>query len=316
MSILVTGGAGFIGNYVCRELLKDGEHVVCIDDFNDYYDPKLKEHRIKDLVQQKNFVLYRADIRNLGRLRKIFAKNKIKAVVHLAARAGVRASIENPLLYQSVNIEGTMNLLELGKAADNFVFASSSSVYGANTKIPFSEEDPVNTPMSPYAATKRAGELMCYAYHHLYKMPITCLRFFTVYGPMGRPDMSMFKFTKSILEGIPLAQFGDGTSKRDYTYITDNVSGIIAALRKPHSYEIINLGNSNPVELRRVIALIEKEAGKKAKVKQLCTQQGDVAVTFADIRKAKRLLGYHPKVRIEEGVANLVKWYKEYTKDL
>jgi UDP-glucuronate 4-epimerase len=315
MAILVTGGAGFIGSHVCRALIDEGEQVVCVDDFNDYYDPKLKEYRAATL-KNENFVLYRTDILNFEALKNIFSKHKIDSIVHLAARAGIRASIERPLLYNSVNVEGTLNLLELSKKVKNFVFSSSSSVYGASTKIPFSEEDPVNTPLSPYAATKRAGELMCYNYHHLYGIPITCLRFFTVYGPMGRPDMATYKFTKAILEGEELTQIGDGSSKRDYTFVADIVAGVLAALRKPQGYEIINLGNSQPIELRHVISLIEEETGKKAKIRQVPAHRADVAVTFANITKAKKLLGYEPSVNIEEGVKKVVTWYKEYTKGL
>ena len=313
MSILVTGGAGFIGSHLCRALLQKGEEVVCIDDFNDYYDPKLKEYRIRQ-IQSPKFFLYRADITDFEALKKIFSKHKIESVVHLAARAGVRASIQNPLLYEKINVQGTINLLELSKRVRNFVFASSSSVYGGNSKIPFSENDRVDNPISPYAATKKSGELICHTFHHLYKIPITCLRFFTVYGPMGRPDMVIFKFTKAILEGKELTRFGDGSSKRDYTYIADVVSGILAALKGQHDYEIVNLGNSKPIQLNHVISLIEKETGKKAKIKEMAVQEGDVPITYADITKAKKLLGYNPKVSIEEGIKNYVDWYKEYAK--
>lgn len=308
--ILVTGGAGFIGSHLCEALLKRGDSIVCADDFNDYYSPKIKEQNIKECLKSKNFRLYREDIRDLKKLKIIFDDNEITGVVHLAARAGVRPSIANPLLYEETNVKGTLNLLELSKNVKNFIFGSSSSVYG-NSKTPFSEEDRVDNPISPYAATKKAGELLCSTYHHLYNIPVTCLRFFTVYGPRGRPDMAPYKFTKLIDEGMEIEMYGDGSAKRDYTYITDVVSGILAALDKRSEFEIINLGNSKTVELNYFISLIEKLLSKKAKIRKMPMQPGDVNATWADISKAKKLLGWEPKVRIEEGMEKFVKWFGE-----
>jgi UDP-glucuronate 4-epimerase len=269
------------------------------------------EHNLED----QNFTFYRADIREKSEIENILKNNEIDTIIHLAARAGVRPSIQDPLLYQDVNVRGTMNLLELSKEYDikNFVFGSSSSVYGINEKIPFGEDDPVDKAISPYAATKKACETFCYTYHHLYGIPITSLRFFTVYGPRQRPEMAIHKFTRSINEGKVIEMFGNGKSRRDYTYISDIVNGIMAAVDKKLGYEIINLGNSNVVELRYLIQLIEENLGKSAIIKKRPDQPGDVPVTFADISKAQRLLGYEPEVRIEEGIENFVHWYKGVT---
>ena len=308
--ILVTGGAGFIGSNLIRRLLSDNKSVICVDDFNDYYSPLTKENNIKQFLGQKNFQLCRVDIRDFNSLKEIFSSNEISKVVHLAARAGVRPSLENPLLYEEVNLRGTMHLLELSKNVENFIFASSSSVYGNNKKIPFSEYDNVDKAISPYAATKKAGEVMCHAYHHLYNIPISCLRFFTVYGPSGRPDMAPYKFTKWIDEGKEVQRFGNGHSKRDYTYVDDIVDGVISALDKQFKYEIFNLGNSHSIELNYFIGLIEKELGKKAKIVELPSQPGDVNITYADISKSNNMLNFQPKVSIENGIAKFVKWYK------
>lgn len=308
--ILVTGGAGFIGSNLIRRLLADNKSVICVDDFNDYYSPLIKENNIKQFLGQKNFQLCRVDIRDFNSLKEIFSSNEISKVVHLAARAGVRPSLENPLLYEEVNLRGTMHLLELSKNVENFIFASSSSVYGNNKKIPFSEHDNVDKAISPYAATKKAGEVMCHAYHHLYNIPISCLRFFTVYGPSGRPDMAPYKFTKWIDEGKEVQRFGNGHSKRDYTYVDDIVDGVISALDKQFKYEIFNLGNSHSIELNYFIGLIEKELGKKAKIIELPSQPGDVNITYADISKSNNMLNFQPKVSIENGIAKFVKWYK------
>ena len=312
MKILVTGGAGFIGSHVCEALVNRGDNVVCVDDFNDYYEPKVKENNIKELIKNSNFKLYRADIRYFNSLNGIFEKETFDRVVHLAARAGVRPSIKNPLLYEEVNVKGTINLLELSRKykIKNFVFGSSSSVYGINKKVPFSESDEVNDIISPYAATKRAAELMCNVYHRLYGLKITCLRFFTVYGPRGRPDMAPHKFTKLVDEGKEVEVYGTTASKRDYTYIADIVDGIIVAVDKDLPFEIINLGNSKTVELKHLISVIENLVGKKAKIKQLPEQPGDVPLTYADISKARKLLGYAPKASIENGMGLFVEWYK------
>jgi len=313
MNILVTGCAGFIGSHVAEALLKRGDYVVGVDNLNDYYGVRIKKKNLRLLKNYSEFKFYKEDIRNYDKLKKIFKKEKPEKIVHLAARAGVRASIQNPLLYQDVNIRGTLNLLDLAKdyKARSFVFASSSSVYGNQKKVPFSETDKVDNPISPYAATKRAAELLCYTYHHLYNMRITCLRFFTVYGPRGRPDMAPYKFTKLIIQGEPIPKYGDGTTKRDYTYIADIVKGVISAVDKELGFEIINLGNNKPVELNEFIRIIERVTSKKAVIKQLPMQPGDVSITYADISKAQRLLGYKPDTSIEEGMKKFVEWYKK-----
>jgi UDP-glucuronate 4-epimerase len=312
-TILVTGGAGFIGSHVCEKLLEKNYKVICIDNFNDFYSPKVKEENLKECLKDNNFVLYREDITNFEGLKKIFEENKIDKIIHLAARAGVRFSITDPVLYEKVNIKGTINLLELAKEfkIKKFIFGSSSSIYGVNKKVPFSEDDKVENQISPYGASKRAGEMYCRVYHKLFGLKITCLRFFTVYGPRGRPDMAPYKFTKLISEAKEIKMYGDGSSKRDYTFVTDIVDGVIAASEKDFDFEIINLGDSNPIELKYFISLFEKNLGKKAKIKQLPMQPGDVPVTFADISKAEKLLNYRPKVKIEEGIKLLVEWFKE-----
>jgi UDP-glucuronate 4-epimerase len=310
--ILVTGGAGFIGSHVCEALLKEGFEVVCMDNFNDYYNPKYKQENIKDRLQNKKFTLLTKDFRDKD-IAKVFDKYDIHKVIHLGAQAGVRYSIENPILYLDVNVSGTLNLLEASRKNNvkHFVFGSSSSVYGLNSKVPFSEVDKIDRLISPYAASKAAGELYCHVFSHLYGIDVTCLRFFTVYGPRGRPDMAPYKFTRLISEGKPIEMYGDGSSKRDYTYITDIVDGILQASKKEFKYEIINLGNSKPVELNYLISLIERELGRKALIERKPMQLGDVPLTFADISKAKKLLGYKPKVSIEEGVRRFVEWYKK-----
>ena len=312
MEVLVTGGAGFIGSHLCENLLNKGFSVICVDDFNDYYNPKIKEENIKPFLKNTNFVLKKLDIRQKDKLEEIFKNNKIKKIAHLAARAGVRASMKNPELYFDVNVNGTKNLLDLAVKykIENFVFGSSSSVYGANKKVPFSENDNVDKQICPYAESKRKAELLCNDYNKNYGLKVTCLRFFTVYGPRGRPDMAPYKFVNSILNEKEITMFGDGTSKRDYTYVADIVDGIISALDKNLDFEIINLGDSNPIDLKRFIRIIEQETGKKAKIIQAEMQEGDISVTYADISKAKKLLNYKPKVKIEQGIRNLVNWFK------
>jgi len=311
MKILVTGGAGFIGSHTVHRLLQRGYSVVCVDNFNDYYNPKLKEDNIKDFINHNNFKLYREDIVDFETMKNIFESEKIDRVCHLAARAGVRASIEKPLLYEQVNVRGTLNLLELSQTykIKGFILASSSSVYGNSNKIPLSEKDNVNHPISPYAATKKSAELLTYTYHYLYRLHCTCLRFFTVYGPSGRPDMAPFLFVDSIYKGKKIKKFGDGSTKRDYTYIDDVVSGIISAIETNLDYEIINLGNNKPINLNYFIALIEKLLNKKAIIEEHLKQLGDVDITYANINKARNLLQYRPKTTIEEGMAKFVKWY-------
>ena len=316
-TILVTGGAGFIGSHLCEALLGKEYRVLCVDNFNDYYDPRIKEQNIQAMLKNEQFVLFRQDVTNINDLRSIFDKNKIDAILHVAARAGVRPSIDNPLIYAQTNVEGTLNLLELAKefGIKKFIFTSSSSVYGLG-KVPFSEDTPVYDPISPYAATKVSGELLCKVYHHLYKLPVVCLRLFTVYGPNGRPDMAPFKFMKLILEGKDLPVFGDGNSQRDYTYVEDIVKGFIVVLDKNIDFDIINLGNSKPEKLSTLIRTIEKHTGKKAKIKHLPEQPGDVPITYADISKAKRILGWEPKTSLDNGIKRMVEWHKEPSKAL
>ncbi len=314
MNILVTGGAGFIGNHLCEALIKSNiGRVICIDNFNDFYDPRIKENNIKYCLSSRMFKLYRADITSIEETEKIFRNEKIDRIFHLAARAGIRYSFKNPLLYEEVNVKGTINLLNLAVKYKirNFTLASSSSVYGANKKIPFSEEDNVDNPLSPYAITKRSAELLCKIYSEMHGLNVTCFRFFTVYGPRGRPDMAPYKFTKQISQGQPIEMYGDGSSKRDYTYISDIINGLVNSLEKNFKFEIINLGNSKPVELRKLIALIEKNIGKKAKINKMQKQPGEVDVTYADIKKAKKLLGYQPKIEIEDGIAKFGQWFKQ-----
>ena len=313
MKILVTGGAGFIGSHVCDALLERDDEVVCIDNLNTYYSPKIKLDNIKNNLENPNFNFFAIDIENKGQLEEIFKNNQIDIIIHLAARAGVRPSIENPLLYKDTNISGTLNLLELSKkyGVKNFIFGSSSSVYGNAKKVPFSETDNVDYPISPYAASKKACELYCYTYSHLCDINVTCLRFFTVYGPRGRPYMAPYLFTKWINEGSVVKKFGNGESKRDYTYITDIIGGIMKAMEKNFKFEIINLGNSRAVPLGDFISLIEKLVGKKAKIEQVERLPGDVDITYADVSKAKRLLDWEPKVPIEEGMRKFVEWCRE-----
>ncbi len=312
MTIMVTGCAGFIGSHMIDKLLDKGKTVVGIDNFDQFYDQSIKIKNIEHNLNNKDFIFYRADIREKTQMEKIFHDNEIDTLIHLAARAGVRPSIQDPLLYEDVNIRGTVNLLELGRKHNikKLVFGSSSSLYGINEEIPFREEDPVDKTISPYAASKKACEIFCYTYHHLYGIPITSLRFFTVYGPRQRPEMAIHKFTRLIDQGKIIEMYGDGRSRRDYTYISDIVNGIMAAVDKKLGYEIINLGNSNVVELRHLIELIEENLGKNAIIKKLPDQPGDVPVTYADISKAQKLLGYKPIVRIDEGIENFVNWYK------
>jgi UDP-glucuronate 4-epimerase len=317
VSVLVTGGAGFIGSHLVDRLIVEGHHVVCLDNFDPYYDPAIKRRNIAHNLRNENFELVEADVRDKGKLEGVFKNQKIEQVVHLAAKVGVRPSVQDPFIYEDVNIGGTINLLELSRDFNikNFIFGSSSSVYGISEKVPFSEED-VCQPISPYAVSKRACELYCHAYHHLFDIPVRCLRFFTVYGPRQRPEMAIHKFTRLIDEGKEIEVYGDGSSKRDYTYIDDIIKGIMAALDKKFDFQIINLGNSETVELKRLISLIEENLGEKAKIKWLQAQPGDVPITYADISKAKGLLNYHPKIGIEEGIRKFVEWYMECRKEL
>jgi len=311
MNVLVTGGAGFIGSHVVERLLGRGERVVVLDDFNDFYDPAVKRRNAAAFASRARVV--EADIVDAAKLRETFQQGRFDTVVHLAARAGVRPSLAQPELYTRVNIVGTQNLLELAREfrVPKFIFGSSSSVYGVNEKVPFAEADPIFHPISPYAATKLAGEALCHVYHHLYGIDIACLRFFTVYGPRQRPDLAIHKFTRAIAAGKPIEIFGDGSTARDYTYVDDILQGVFAALDRQLGYSIINLGESRTVKLLELVGLIEKALGKKAGVRSLPPQPGDVPITFADISKAKRLLDYRPQVGIEEGIARFVDWFKQ-----
>lgn len=313
MNILITGGAGFIGSHLSEKIIKLGHQVICIDNFNDYYDPAIKEHNLKNIIDNKNFILYRADILDKKAVTEIFSSNHIDIVIHLAARAGVRPSISNAALYEKVNVEGTLNLLECcrEKAINRFIFASSSSVYGGNKKIPFLETDRVDFPISPYAATKKSGELICYTYHHLYDISVFAFRFFTVYGPRQRPEMAIHKFSRKIFNKDPIEIYGDGSSSRDYTYIDDIIKGIINSLDMVNGYEIINLGNSYPVKISDLVKLIEVKAGSKAIIEYAKLQPGDVFTTFADIEKARKLIKYDPETPIEEGLEYFMEWYRK-----
>ncbi len=315
MNIIVTGGAGFIGSHLCEALLNSDQvsKVICIDNFNNFYSPKIKENNVKTCLNSKKFKLYKADITSYQEIEKIFRNEKANKIFHLAARAGVRHSFLNPWLYEEVNVKGTLNLLELARKYDvkNFSFASSSSIYGGNTKIPLSEDDTADEPLSPYAITKRSAELLCKIYSEIHGLNVTCFRFFTVYGPRGRPDMAPYKFTKLISEGKAIDMYGDGSSKRDYTYITDIIDGLMNSLDKNFRFEIINLGNSKPIALKRLISVIERKIDKRAKINRIRKQIGEINVTYADIRKAGKLLGYKPKINIDKGIEKLVEWFKQ-----
>lgn len=317
-TILVTGAAGFIGSYVAKALLARGDVVVGVDDFNDYYDVALKEKRVAPLRENANFTLYRGDIRDHDAMKKVFAKRSIDTICHLAARAGVRPSVQYPKLYVETNILGTENILECARefTIPHVVFASSASVYGNSSAVPYKESDPVDHPISPYAATKKACELLAYTYHHLYGLRCIGLRFFTAYGPAGRPDMAYFLFADALRSGKPIQVFNKGKLRRDFTYIDDIVDGVVRALDADHlGYDIINLGNSKPVELGYFIKCLEKEMGVTGEKIMCDMQPGDVLQTYADVTKAKELLLWEPHTSIEDGLHRFVEWYKaEYMK--
>ncbi len=312
MAILVTGGAGFIGSNLLDRLAARGEDLVCWDDFNDFYDPRVKRANIAPLLAAGRVRLYEGDIGDAALGQDIFRRERIETVIHLAARAGVRPSLHDPLLYERVNVGGVTAVLELARrhGVKNFVFGSSSSVYGNNAKLPFSEADPVEAPISPYAATKRAGELLCRCYHELYGMRVACLRLFTVYGPRGRPDLAIYLFTERMFRGEEITVFGDGESRRDFTFVQDIVDGIIAAADRALPFEIINLGESATVSVNELVALIARATGCSPRLRTLPAQPGDVKATYADISKARRLLGYAPSFPIERGIPAFVEWYR------
>lgn len=310
----MTGGAGFIGSHLVDKLLSEnGPQVTVVDNFNDFYSPSCKRANIAAHLGNPSFTLLEADIRDFDAMRKVFGQGGFDVIAHLAARAGVRPSLKQPLLYAETNVTGTLHLLELAKefGVKQFVFGSSSSVYGANCKVPFNEEDKTAQPISPYAATKAAGELLCHTYSHLYDIRTICLRFFTVYGARQRPDLAIRKFAARILSGHPTPVFGDGTTRRDYTYIGDIIQGVRAALDYDGSlHECINLGESETVPLARLIELLEENLGKKAIIDRQPLQPGDVPQTYADISKARRLLGYDPQTKIEDGIKKFTDWIK------
>jgi UDP-glucuronate 4-epimerase len=311
MKTIVTGAAGFIGSNLCERLLKEGWSIVGIDNFDNFYDPQIKHGNIKDCLRNKQFKLVEADIRDSTAMKTAFEEGA-DVIVHLAAKAGVRPSIAKPALYADVNINGTVTLLEAAKNKNikKFIFASSSSVYGNNKKVPFSEEDNVDFPISPYAATKKAGELICHTYHHLTGIEMTCLRFFTVYGPRQRPDLAIHKFAKLIEEGKSIPVYGDGSMMRDFTYIDDIIDGITASINNCKDYNIYNLGESRPVTVNTLISELEKALGKKAIIERLPKQLGDVDQTYADITKARRDLGYNPNTEISTGLKRFIEWFR------
>ena len=309
--ILLTGGAGFIGSSVTDALLKRGDQVTVIDNFNDFYDPAIKRQNAAEITAA-GAVVVEGDIRDGELIRKLFEEGDFDGVIHLAAMAGVRPSLLDPMLYEDVNMRGTLNILaELQKRPKiRFVFASSSSVYGGNERVPFREDDEIHHPVSPYAATKRAGELMCYTFHHLYGIPTACLRFFTVYGPRQRPEMAIHKFVRAVHEGQPIPFFGDGTTRRDYTYIDDIVDGVVKSLDHCEGYEIYNLGESDTTSLSELVQMIGEVCGKEPVLDRQGMQPGDVVITYADISKAKERIGYTPKTLIREGLERFVDWYR------
>ncbi len=314
MNFLVTGGAGFIGSHVCERLLNSGHSVWAFDDLNTFYDPQLKRRNLRDIqALAKPFEFTQGDLTDRAALDELFGSVKFDQVIHLAARAGVRPSLAEPALYQRVNVEGTVNILEAARLSGvkKITIASSSSVYGVNSKVPFAESDPIFAAISPYAASKLACEALGHVYHHVYGMDVAMLRFFTVYGPRQRPDLAIHKFAKLINAGKPIPVFGDGSTARDYTYVTDTVDGVIACTQKQLGFEIFNLGESQTVTLSYLIEVIEKELGKKAIIDRQPPQPGDVPITFADVSKARAKLGYNPHIKIEQGIKMFIEWFRK-----
>jgi UDP-glucuronate 4-epimerase len=313
MNCLVTGGAGFIGSHVCAKLLREGHSIVILDDLNSFYDISLKQRALKDLQKlAKPLVFVQGDLLDPEAIKDCFAHGPVDQIIHLAARAGVRPSLEEPALYQRVNVEGTVHLLEAARRAGvrKVTIASSSSVYGINSRLPFSESDPVFSPISPYAASKLACEALGHVYHHVYGFDIAMLRFFTVYGPGQRPDLAIHKFAQLIWAGQPIPVFGDGSARRDYTYIDDIVEGVVACTRHTFGYEVFNLGESQTIPLTRLIELLEQSLGRKAIIDWKPPQPGDVPATYADISKARAKLGYDPQTKIEAGIPRFVEWFR------
>ena len=314
MNFLVTGGAGFIGSHVCERLLRDGHRVWAFDDLNDFYDPQIKRRNLREIqTLAKPFEFCHGDLTDRAALDELFSSVKFDQVIHLAARAGVRPSLEQPAFYQRVNVEGTVNVLEAARqtGVKKITIASSSSVYGVNAKVPFSESDPIFSAVSPYAASKLACEALGHTWHHVYQMDVAMLRFFTVYGPRQRPDLAIHKFTKLIDAGKPIPVFGDGSTARDHTHISDILEGVIACTQREFGFEIFNLGESQTVKLSELIALIENALGKKAVIDRQPLQPGDVPITFADISKARKILGYNPQVKVEKGIPLFVDWFRK-----
>jgi UDP-glucuronate 4-epimerase len=312
VKLLITGGAGFIGSHIADRRLARGDSVVVLDDFNDSYAPLLKRANVAPHLANPAYRLVEGDIRDRALVFRLFAEERFDAVVHLAARAGVRPSLEQPVLYEEVNCVATLHLLEAAVAhgKPRFVFASSSSVYGINSKLPFAEDDPIERPISPYATTKRAGELHVFSQHHLYGLPAACLRFFTVYGPRQRPEMAIALFIRALESGEAIPFYGDGGSRRDYTFIEDIADGVEAALEATFAFEIVNLGSAHPVTLTELVAALEAATGKRARLDRRPVQAGDVPVTFASVAKAERVLGFRPKVTLEEGLRRSVAWFR------
>ena len=310
MRILVTGAAGFIGSHLAEKLLSAGYDVAILDDFNDFYDPQIKRENIARI--SRNVEIHHVDLRDNAAVRNLFHRQKFETIAHLAARAGVRPSIQNPQLYYDTNVAGTLHLLDAARmtGVGRFIFASSSSVYGASKQVPFSEDQHLTQTLSPYAATKIAGEFLCSTFSHLYRMRVVVLRYFTVYGPRQRPDLAIHQFTRRIFAGEAIDQFGDGTTRRDYTYIDDIIQGTLAGLKyEGPLFDIFNLGESETIRLKDLISAIESALGKKAKIKQLPEQPGDMPLTCADISKAKKLLGYDPKTKFREGLPRFIDWF-------
>jgi UDP-glucuronate 4-epimerase len=312
MRVLLTGGAGFVGSHVAERLLRQGDTLTIVDDLNEFYSPEVKRQNLAQVSMVGPCEFIHADICDAERMASVMTDARPDVVIHLAGRAGVRPSLADPLLYERVNVQGTITLLEACRrmGTRKFVFASSSSIYGIANQVPFREDDGLNLPISPYAATKIAGEKICYTYSHLYGLEVTCLRFFTVYGPRQRPDLAIRKFTEMIYAGRPIPVFGDGSSGRDYTYVDDIVDGILAAIDYQCSYEIFNLGNSKPVSLITLIQTIEEACARRAVIDRQPLQPGDVPITYADISKAHRLLGYEPRVPFPTGIAAFVDWFR------